>query len=101
MKRKYLSMAVGCALLAPAAFVQAQEQQHPAGHQQATQLDEVTVTARRRTESIQDVPVAVIVAEYVDIAKAFYSEDEPKLVNAVLDRVSRRVRGEGRGRDAS
>ena len=34
-----------------------------------------------------DVPVAVIVSEYVDIAKAFYSEDEPKLVNAVLDRV--------------
>jgi N utilization substance protein B len=47
-----------------------------------------------------DVPVAVIVSEYVDIAKAFYSEEEPKLVNAVLDRVSRRVRGEGRGRDA-
>ena len=47
------------------------------------------------------VPVAVIVSEYVDIAKAFYSEDEPKLVNAVLDRVSRRVRGEGRGKDAS
>ncbi len=48
----------------------------------------------------EDVPVAVIVSEYVDIAKAFYSEDEPKLVNAVLDRVSRRVRGEGRGKDA-
>ena len=48
-----------------------------------------------------DVPVAVIVSEYVDIAKAFYEEDEPKLVNAVLDRVSRRVRGEGRGKDAS
>jgi transcription antitermination protein NusB len=46
-----------------------------------------------------DVPVAVIVSEYVDIAKAFYVEDEPKLVNAVLDRVSRRVRGEGRGRN--
>ncbi len=46
-----------------------------------------------------DVPVAVIVSEYVDIAKAFYVEDEPKLVNAVLDRVARRVRGEGRGRD--
>ncbi|MQP75730.1 TonB-dependent receptor [Stenotrophomonas sp. MYb238] len=59
MKRKYLSMAVGCALLAPAAFVQAQEQPQPAGQPQATQLDEVTVTARRRTESIQDVPVAV------------------------------------------
>src|SRR4026207_1596043 len=32
-----------------------------------------------------DVPVAVIVSEYVDIAKAFYADDEPKLVNAVLD----------------
>jgi len=49
----------------------------------------------------EDVPVAVIVSEYVDIAKAFYEEDEPKLVNAVLDRVSRRVRGEGRGKDAT
>jgi N utilization substance protein B len=47
-----------------------------------------------------DVPVAVIVSEYVDIAKAFYDEDEPKLVNAVLDRVARRVRGEGRGTGA-
>jgi N utilization substance protein B len=47
-----------------------------------------------------DVPVAVIVSEYVDIAKAFSDEDEPKLVNAVLDRVARRVRGEGRGTGA-
>ena len=39
-----------------------------------------------------DVPVAVIVSEYVDIAKAFFEEDEPKLVNAVLDRIARRVR---------
>lgn len=46
-----------------------------------------------------DVPVAVIVSEYVDIARAFFEEDEPRLVNAVLDRVSRRVRGEGRGRE--
>lgn len=46
-----------------------------------------------------DVPVAVIVSEYVDIAKAFYEDDEPKLVNAVLDRVARRVRGEGRGKE--
>ncbi|KAA0970254.1 transcription antitermination factor NusB [Aureimonas fodinaquatilis] len=49
--------------------------------------------------SRKDVPVAVIVSEYVDIAKAFYSEDEPRLVNAVLDRVSRRSRGEGRGQE--
>ena len=51
------------------------------------------VTARK------DVPVAVIVSEYVDIAKAFYDEDEARLVNAVLDRVARRSRGEGRGQD--
>jgi transcription antitermination protein NusB len=44
-----------------------------------------------------DVPVAVVVSEYVDIAKAFYSEDEPKLVNAVLDRLARRLRGEKPG----
>src|SRR5690606_1775630 len=48
----------------------------------------------------EDVPVAVVVSEYVDIAKAFYSGDEPKLVNAVLDRIARTVRGEGRGRSA-
>ena len=45
-----------------------------------------------------DVPVAVVVSEYVDIAKAFYAEDEPKVVNAVLDRVARQLRGEGKGR---
>jgi iron complex outermembrane receptor protein len=59
MKRKYLSMVIGGILLAPAAFVQAQEQQAAPAGTQATQLDEVTVTARRRSESIQDVPVAV------------------------------------------
>ena len=41
----------------------------------------------------RDVPVAVIVSEYVDIARAFYNEEEPRIVNAVLDRVARRVRG--------
>jgi N utilization substance protein B len=46
----------------------------------------------------KDVPVAVVVSEYVDIAKAFYAEDEPKVVNAVLDRVARQLRGEGKGR---
>ena len=44
-----------------------------------------------------DVPTAVIVSEYVDIAKAFYSEEEPKLVNAVLDRLAFELRGESKG----
>ena len=49
----------------------------------------------------KDVPVAVAVSEYVDIAKAFYTEDEPKLVNAVLDRVAKRCRDEGKGKEKS
>ena len=40
----------------------------------------------------KDVPVAVIVTEYVEIAKAFFADDEPKLVNAVLDRIARTIR---------
>lgn len=42
----------------------------------------------------KDVPVPVIVTEYVEIARAFFEEDEPKLVNAVLDRIAKQVRGE-------
>jgi N utilization substance protein B len=41
----------------------------------------------------KDVPVAVINSEYIDIAAAFYEDgDEPKLVNAVLDRIARKYR---------
>ncbi|WP_336279197.1 transcription antitermination factor NusB [Bartonella sp. CB175] len=40
----------------------------------------------------RDVPVAVVVNEYVDIAKAFFENDEPKLVNAVLDSMAKEVR---------
>lgn len=39
-----------------------------------------------------DVPARVAITEYVDVAKAFYGEDEHKMVNAVLDRVARRLR---------
>ena len=42
----------------------------------------------------KDVPVAVIVTEYVEIAQAFFEDDEPKLVNAVLDRIAKQVRGD-------
>lgn len=42
----------------------------------------------------KDVPVAVIVTEYVDIAQAFYVGEEPKIVNAVLDRLARQLRGD-------
>ncbi len=40
----------------------------------------------------KDVPVRVIISEYIDVAKAFYQEDEPRLVNGVLDRIAKDVR---------
>lgn len=41
----------------------------------------------------RDVPARVIISEYVDIARAFFEEgDEPGLVNALLDRLARRIR---------
>lgn len=42
----------------------------------------------------KDVPVAVIVTEYVEIARAFFEGEEPKIVNAVLDRLAKQLRGD-------
>jgi len=39
-----------------------------------------------------DVPTAVVINEYVDVAHAFFAEGEPSFVNGVLDSVARRVR---------
>ena len=39
-----------------------------------------------------DVPARVIITEYVEVAGAFFSEDEPKVVNAVLDKLARKHR---------
>ncbi|MBT5939482.1 MAG: transcription antitermination factor NusB [Rhodospirillaceae bacterium] len=40
------------------------------------------------------VPVRVIINEYVDLAHAFYAENEPSLVNGVLDRLAKVVRSQ-------
>ncbi len=39
-----------------------------------------------------DVPVRVVISEYVDIAHAFFGEEEPKVVNGILDRLGHRER---------
>ncbi len=39
-----------------------------------------------------DVPVRVVISEYLDIAHAFFDGEEPKVVNAVLDRLARQRR---------
>ncbi|MGH6734472.1 MAG: transcription antitermination factor NusB [Methyloceanibacter sp.] len=51
-----------------------------------------------------DVPAKVVITEYVDIAHAFFGEEEPKVVNGILDQIGRAarpkefaVRGAGNG----
>jgi N utilization substance protein B len=39
-----------------------------------------------------DVPAKVVITEYVDVANAFFVEDEPRIVNAVLDKLARTLR---------
>ena len=60
MKRKYLSLAIGCVLVSPVSPAWSQEAPAPAAPAaRTTQLDAITVTARKREETLQDVPVAV------------------------------------------
>lgn len=39
-----------------------------------------------------DVPARVVINEYIDVARAFYDADEPRVVNGVLDRLTRQLR---------
>ncbi|MCG6122521.1 MAG: transcription antitermination factor NusB [Microvirga sp.] len=45
----------------------------------------------------RDVPPKVTINEYVEIAHSFYSEDEPGLVNGVLDAIARETRADELG----
>ena len=40
----------------------------------------------------QDVPARVAINEYINVARFFFSEDEPRVVNGVLDRIAHQVR---------
>ncbi len=44
--------------------------------------------------SCPEVPGRVVISEYVDVAKAFFDGDEPKVVNGVLDNLARQLRPE-------
>jgi N utilization substance protein B len=48
-----------------------------------------------------DVPVRVILSEYVDIASAFLEKDEVGMVNAVLDKLARDFRADELARPAA
>lgn len=49
----------------------------------------------------RDVPARAVISEYVDIAHAFFTGDEPGLVNGVLDRVAHERRSEEFAKAAS
>jgi N utilization substance protein B len=42
--------------------------------------------------SRDDVPARVAISEYVDIAHAFFADEEPKVVNGILDRLGHKAR---------
>ena len=50
-----------------------------------------------------DVPVSVVINEYVELAHAFLSRDEARFINAVLDRLAAQLRpgGDDAGRPPS
>lgn len=39
-----------------------------------------------------DVPARVIINEYINVGHAFFAEDEPRVVNGVLDRIAHKLR---------
>ena len=39
----------------------------------------------------RDIPTGVVIAEYVDIARAFYEDEAPGLVNGVLDAIAKQA----------
>jgi transcription antitermination protein NusB len=41
---------------------------------------------------LPDVPARVVISEYIEVARAFFEGDEPKLVNGVLDQLARKLR---------
>lgn len=45
----------------------------------------------------RDVPARVIISEYIDVSRAFFEGDEPKVVNGVLDSLARDVRADELG----
>lgn len=42
----------------------------------------------------RDIPARVVITEYVDIARAFYEDDAPGMVNGVLDTIARHAERE-------
>lgn len=40
----------------------------------------------------RDVPARVVINEYINVAHSFFAEEEPRVVNGVLDKIARKLR---------
>ena len=50
---------------------------------------EQSISTRRQPQHFGSTPLGAI---YVDVARAFYTDEEPRLINAVLDRIAKENR---------
>jgi transcription antitermination protein NusB len=41
---------------------------------------------------LSDIPARVVISEYINVARAFFEGEEPKVVNGVLDQLARKLR---------
>ena len=55
-------------------------------------LQALLLCAMYEIANTKDLDVKVIIQEYVDMAYAFFSKNEPKMVNALLDQIAKQVR---------
>ena len=58
-----------------------------------TMMQSLLLSAVYEITSTTDVDVKVLIQEYVDLAYAFFSKNEPKMINALLDQIAHTVRG--------
>lgn len=58
-------------------------------------LRAVLLCAAYELANTHDVDAKVIIKEYVDLAYAFFTKSEPKMVNALLDQISKEIRPGG------
>ncbi|MBR1601033.1 MAG: transcription antitermination factor NusB, partial [Alphaproteobacteria bacterium] len=57
-----------------------------------TMMQSLLLSAVYEITSTTDVDVKVLIQEYVDLAYAFFSKNEPKMINALLDQIAHTVR---------
>lgn len=55
-------------------------------------LQALLLCAMYEIANTRDLDAKVIIQEYVDMAYAFFSKNEPKMVNALLDQIAKQIR---------